>query len=138
MRTRSGYGASALALGCLTAAIVGAGCAAHRAQGAAEMAKSAGTVQITVAGVEYEGTKFWVPGTIVAHKGDKVKVTLINKIPSEPPNHGFAIDAFNVKAVVNRGETKSVEFVADKAGVFPIYCQLHPAHVGGQLIVLGH
>ncbi len=138
MRTRSGLGASALALGCLTvAAIVGSGCAAHRTQGAAETSKSAGTVQITVAGVEYEGTKLWVPGTIVAHKGDKVKVNLINKIPSEPPNHGFAIDAFNVKEVVNRGETKSVEFVADKAGVFPIYCQLHPAHVGGQLIVLG-
>jgi len=26
--------------------------------------------------------------------------------------------------------------VADKAGIFPIICQLHPAHVGGQLVVL--
>ena len=30
----------------------------------------------------------------------------------------------------------TVEFTAAKAGVFPIICQLHPAHVGGQLVVL--
>ena len=29
-----------------------------------------------------------------------------------------------------------VEFVADKSGIFQISCQLHPAHVGGQLLVL--
>ena len=28
------------------------------------------------------------------------------------------------------------EFTADKAGVFPISCQLHPAHVAGQLVVV--
>ena len=30
----------------------------------------------------------------------------------------------------------NVEFTADKAGIFPINCQLHPAHVGGELVVL--
>lgn len=140
MRTRKGHGAGALALGFLAAsALVGSGCAAHHARHAAaakQLSGPAGAVQITVVAVEYQGTKLWVPGTIVAHKGDRVKVSLVNKIPSDPPNHGFAIDAFDVKEVVNRGEPKSVEFVADKAGVFPLYCQLHPAHVGGQLIVL--
>ena len=29
----------------------------------------------------------------------------------------------------------TVEFTADKVGVFPYSCQLHPAHVGGQLVV---
>ena len=38
--------------------------------------------------------------------------------------------------VVGRGETKTVTFKADKPGVFPMVCQLHPAHVGGQLVVL--
>jgi len=38
--------------------------------------------------------------------------------------------------VVDRGEPKEVEFVADKVGIFPTICQLHPAHVGGQLVVL--
>jgi plastocyanin len=41
-----------------------------------------------------------------------------------------------VKEVVAGDKTASVSFVADKAGVFPIKCQLHPAHVVGQLVVL--
>ena len=36
----------------------------------------------------------------------------------------------------DRGQPKTVEFTADRAGIFPIICQLHPAHVGGQLVVL--
>lgn len=90
----------------------------------------------TVVNVEYEATKIWVPSTLVVHKGDTVKVKLINNVKSDPNQHGFAIAAFNVAAVVNRGEPKEIEFKADKAGLFPISCQLHPAHVGGQLIVL--
>jgi len=38
--------------------------------------------------------------------------------------------------VVPGEKTANVKFVADKAGIFPIKCQLHPAHVTGQLIVL--
>ncbi len=91
--------------------------------------------QFTVVNVEYEGTKIWLPSTLVVHKGDKVKIKLINNVKADPNQHGFAIAAFNVAAVVTRGEPGNVEFVADKAGVFPITCQLHPAHIGGQLIV---
>lgn len=94
------------------------------------------THSFTVVNVEYENTKIWVPSTLLVHKGDTVKIKLLNNVPSEPNQHGFAIAAFNVAAVVNRGEPKEIEFKADKAGLFPISCQLHPAHVGGQLIVL--
>lgn len=89
----------------------------------------------TVVNIEFEGTKIWVPSTLAVHKGDKVAIKLINNVKSDPNQHGFAIPAFNVAAVVTRGEPQTVEFVADKAGIFPINCQLHPAHVGGQLIV---
>jgi nitrosocyanin len=92
--------------------------------------------EFTVINLEYEGTKVFVPSTLVVHKGDTVKIKVINNIKSEPPNHGFAIPDFKVEEVVNRGETKTVEFTADKVGVFEIKCQLHPAHVHGQLIVL--
>ena len=92
--------------------------------------------EFTVVNVEYEGSKVFVPSTIVVHKGDTVKITVINNIKSEPPNHGFAIPDFKIEEVVNRGEKKTVEFTADKAGVFDIKCQLHPAHVHGQLVVL--
>jgi nitrosocyanin len=90
----------------------------------------------TVVNIEYETTKVWVPSTLVVQKGDKVKVKLINNVPSDPNQHGFTIPAFKVEAVVTRGEPQTVEFVADKAGIFRIGCQLHPAHIGGQLVVL--
>ncbi len=90
----------------------------------------------TVVNIEYEGSKIWTPGTIVVKKGTKVTIKLINNVKSEPSQHGFAIPGYNVAAIVNRGEPQTVEFTADKAGVFPIICQLHPAHVGGELVVL--
>lgn len=90
----------------------------------------------TVVNIEYEGTKVWVPATLVVDKGDRVRIKLINNVTSDPNQHGYAIAEFNVAAIVDRGEPKTVEFVADKAGIFPITCQLHPAHVGGQLVVL--
>lgn len=86
--------------------------------------------------IEYEGTKVWVPSTFIVQKGDKVRITLINKVPSDPPEHGFAIPNFGIAEVVKRGEPKTVEFVADKTGIFPIQCHLHPAHLGGQLVVV--
>ena len=92
--------------------------------------------ELTVVNIEFEGSKIWVPGTLVAHKGDKFKIKLINNVKSDPNQHGFAVAAFNVAAVVTRGEPKTVEFTVDKEGIFPITCQLHPAHVGGQLVVL--
>jgi nitrosocyanin len=90
----------------------------------------------TVVNVEYEGTKLWLPGTITVKKGSKVTLKLVNNVPSDPKEHGFAIPAYKVAETVVRGEPKTVEFTADKAGIFPITCHLHPAHVGGQLVVL--
>jgi heme/copper-type cytochrome/quinol oxidase subunit 2 len=112
------------------AAALGLLLATHALQARAE------DMSFTVVNVEYEGTKIWVPTTLVVKKGTKVKVKLINNVPSDPNQHGFAIPAYNVAEVVTRGEPKEVEFTATKEGVFPIICQLHPAHVGGQLVVL--
>jgi nitrosocyanin len=92
-------------------------------------------ISLTVVNVEYEGTKLWLPGTLVVKKGSKVTLKLINNVPSDPNQHGFAIPAYSIAEVVTRGEPKTVTFVADKEGVFPIACQLHPAHVGGELVV---
>jgi nitrosocyanin len=99
-------------------------------------AQSAGTLAMTIVNVEYEGTKLWLPGTITVKKGTKVTLKLINNVPADPNQHGFAIPDYKVAEIVTRGEPRTVEFVADKAGIFPIICQLHPAHVGGQLVVL--
>jgi nitrosocyanin len=90
----------------------------------------------TVVNIEYEGSKVWTPGTLVVKKGTHVKINLVNKVPSDPSQHGFAIPAYSVAEIVDRGQPKTVEFTADKDGIFPIICQLHPAHVGGELVVL--
>jgi len=105
--------------------------------GLAPRAAHAGEVNMTVVNVETpQGVKVWVPTSITAKKGDTVKLKLVNKLPND---HGYAIPAFNVGVVVPaEGPNGSAEvtFTADKAGIFPINCQLHPAHVAGQLVVL--
>jgi nitrosocyanin len=103
---------------------------------AAQGAPAGAKTSLTVVNIEYEGTKVWVPTTIVVKKGTPVSLKLINNVPSDPNQHGFAIPDYKVAEVVNRGEPKTVEFKADRAGIFPIICQLHPAHIGGQLVVL--
>jgi nitrosocyanin len=99
-------------------------------------AETGAAMRFTVVNVEYEGAKLWVPGTLVVKKGARVAIRLINDVPTEPNQHGFAIPDFGVAEIVTRGEPRTVEFTADRAGIFPIICQLHPAHVGGQLVVL--
>ena len=94
------------------------------------------TMSFTVVNIEYEGSKVWTPGTLVVKKGTLVKLKLVNNVAADPNQHGFAIPAYNISEVVTRGEPKTVEFKADKDGIFPINCQLHPAHVGGELVVL--
>jgi plastocyanin len=90
----------------------------------------------TVVNVEYEGSKMFVPATLVVHQGDHVKIKVVNNIKSDPNQHGFAIADYKIEKVVTRGEAQEVEFDATQAGIFPIKCQLHPAHVGGELVVL--
>ncbi len=90
----------------------------------------------TIVNIEYEGSRVFVPATLVVHQGDHVKIKVVNNIKSDPNQHGFSIPDFKVEKVITRGEPQEVEFDASRVGVFPIQCQLHTAHVGGQLVVL--
>lgn len=92
--------------------------------------------EFTLVNIEFEGTKVWVPGPIVVKRGDKVKIRAINKVKSDPAEHGVAIAEFGVKVEVKRDKPETVEFVADRAGIFKIDCHLHAPHVGTQLIVM--
>lgn len=85
--------------------------------------------------VELNGTKFWLPSTLVVKKGSQVKIHLITKVPAPNHVHGFKIPDFGIEEVVDN-QGKEIEFTADKAGIFPILCHLHATHIGGQLIVL--
>jgi nitrosocyanin len=95
---------------------------------------TAGEVSLTIVNVvSPQDVKIWEPTSVFAKKGDSVALKLINRHTDE---HGYEIAAFGIKEVVDGGKTKDVKFSADKAGVFPIKCHLHPAHVVGQLVVL--
>ncbi len=89
---------------------------------------------ITLVNYETDGVKQWLPGTIIVKKGDDVEITLINNVPSGV--HGFFIPDFDVRKDVKKGVKEVVTFKAAKDGLFPMKCHLHPAHVGGQLLVL--
>jgi len=92
------------------------------------------TREFTVVNIETpQGVKVWEPPSLVVNKGDTVKVKLINKLDQE---HGYRIADYKIEKVVPGGQAETIEFTADKAGIFPIDCQLHPPHVAGQLVVL--
>jgi nitrous oxide reductase len=89
---------------------------------------------ITLVNYETDGLKQWLPGTIIVKKGDDVEITLINNVPSGV--HGFFIPDYKVRTEVKKGKKDVVKFKAEKDGLFDMKCHLHPAHVGGQLLVL--
>ena len=88
----------------------------------------------TIVNHQFEGTKQWLPGTLIVNEGDDVVIKLINNAPSGV--HNFSIPAFDVSENVLKGKTKTIKFKATKKGIHNIKCGLHKAHVGGQFIVM--
>lgn len=62
------------------------------------------------------------PYKIEAVQGDKVTIYLTNIEQTTDELHGFGLNEHNINVVVDPGETKTIEFVANKPGVFPFYC----------------
>ena len=88
--------------------------------------------EVTFLNVELDGSRIWLPGVLVLKRGEDVKVKLINK-HKDP--HGFAVAELKVQAVVEGAATTETTFKATRAGSFRLYCHLHAAHIGGQIIV---
>ncbi len=63
----------------------------------------------------------FTPSTITVNKGDTVKLT----ITSLDVTHGVVIPEFNINVQAKKGETETVEFIADKAGTFTFYCAVY-------------
>ena len=89
--------------------------------------------KFTLINVLLDGTKIWLPSNIIVQQGDEVELTLINKL-DDP--HGFEIKAFGIEQVVQPKSQMTVKFTASKAGVYSYICQIHPPHLGGQILVL--
>jgi nitrous-oxide reductase len=62
------------------------------------------------------------PDEIDVNQGDHVFIHLTNIDMDEDITHGFAINDYNLNMEVQPGETNTLEFTADKAGTFPLYC----------------
>lgn len=88
----------------------------------------------TLVNYQFESSRQWLPGTIVVYQGETVEIKLVNEAASGI--HGFAIPAYNIQQNVEKGQEETVSFVADKTGLFEMKCHIHPAHVGGQLLVM--
>ena len=62
----------------------------------------------------------FVPSQIKVRKGDRVRLT----ITSADVAHGFSLSEFGVGLFVDGGKTVTVEFVADKVGIFSFFCSV--------------
>jgi nitrous-oxide reductase len=62
------------------------------------------------------------PTHFEVNQGDKVTVYITNIEQTTDELHGFGLVDYNLNVVIDPGETKTVEFVADKVGVYPYYC----------------
>lgn len=74
-----------------------------------------------------------MPGTSVAVEGENVTIHLKN---TSDMKHDFTIDAFGISGDHKAGTTDTVNFTADKPGIYRYYCDVHPPWMTGQLLVL--
>jgi nitrous-oxide reductase len=81
----------------------------------------------------------FVPDYIRVKEGDKVIIHLTNPETTTDATHGFSICEYNINASVAPGETVTIEFIADKPGVYAYYCTefCSPLHleIQGWLVV---
>jgi heme/copper-type cytochrome/quinol oxidase subunit 2 len=94
---------------------------------------SAESKKFTLINVLLDGTKIWLPSSVMVNVDDEVELTLIDKL-DEP--HGFKIEDFGVEELVQPKAQTTVKFTAAKSGVHGFGCQMHPAHIGGQIVIL--
>ena len=62
------------------------------------------------------------PEHIEVNKDDNVTIYMTNLERAEDETHGFTVDNYNVHMSLEPGKTASVNFIADREGVFPFYC----------------
>ena len=62
------------------------------------------------------------PETIEVDVGDEVTIHLSNLERAQDETHGFTVSTYNVHASIEPGKTVTVNFKADKEGVYPYYC----------------
>jgi len=73
--------------------------------------------------------------TIVANKGDNLTIKFYNTEANEA--HTFTLDApYSINEDLKGGQNSTINFVADKEGIFTYYCIYHLPTMIGKLVVL--
>lgn len=76
------------------------------------------TVEISMTAIR----SHYEPEIVEVNKGDKIVWHLTNLERTYDATHGFALPGYNITSSIEAGETVTLDFVADKAGVFSFYC----------------
>lgn len=67
--------------------------------------------------------------------GDKEDTMVLQVGNGTNAEHGFSIQGYRIRRVVQPNETLQVRFRLSRAGTFRIFCQLHETHQTATLIV---
>jgi len=86
--------------------------------GAEKITRSGNTVEIWMSAVR----SHYNPERVKVKKGDKVIWHVTNGERAKDATHGFGLPYYNFNLSIEPGETQTVEFVADRSGVYPFYC----------------
>jgi len=84
----------------------------------AKVERSGNSVKIKMTAVRSS----FEPNHLEVNQGDHVTIYLTNIEQTTDEIHGFGLADYNINVVIDPGETKTIDFVADKPGVFPYYC----------------
>lgn len=143
----NGHLRAALGLACGALLVIGAGCgAAQRTnvevgapQAAAPSTDDTGVTigadvavetEANVKEVHVTASQFrFVPAEVRVKEGERVRLVAT----TEDVAHGIAIPAFNVSLNVEPGAIASAEFVADKKGSYPFFCNVFCGSGHGQM-----
>jgi cytochrome c oxidase subunit II len=89
----------------------------------------AGEIKLTAKKYEFN------PNVIRVRQGDHVQLVLT----ALDRDHGFKLEAFNIDQRLKKGQITTIEFTADKAGIFPFqcsdFCGLGHGKMKGELVV---
>jgi nitrosocyanin len=91
------------------------------------------TERLSVEDGPVDGANVITPAKLTAHEGNTIQIKITNTANDKA--HGFSIDEFGIKETIDQGKTTTVEFEADKAGTFKVFCQLHPTHKPAELVI---
>ena len=75
----------------------------------------------------------WLPGEVTVVEGDQVTLEILGV---NGASHPATIEGYGLDFEVKRGQVTTVEFAADKPGIFKIACKAHQPSMTGTLIVL--